>query len=444
MKPIWILLVGLWIAQGCTKVVNVAPLRTPDNGGDTTRDVRKMLDSVPQFSLFSYACSKTGVTSSMQPNVFYTLFVPTDSAMKAAGLTQSAIDQLPTDTLTKIVQYLITYGALSDTALNTAMVSVQQSSLLQTTLFSPQASGSPGYSTYRHSLYVKRYNGLLNINGWVVDGGQGVTRASNGYLYPINQVLLAPTLKLSDIVFKRPEFSFYAAAIETLDSIYRYTSYNGADQPNEDTVLFSNLVLEENSIYFSGGLAPYSRYPTVFAPTNTAFINAGFADAAAVKQWVLSGVGTDTIWYSPTYYETWNVPGQGQYKTPAGYYTCCAYYYPEADSVMKAHYLFPTTEVNGEPFATLLCYSDLTQCPSINSGVLNLSSLPPNYNGEASISQFNLQYHAAAGGVLNIQWNAAGTNNVAVPLDENQQTQQHTFWTMNGVIYATDQLFYQH
>src|SRR6202012_5509893 len=136
----WVLgtVLGLWMAQSCTKVVNVAPLRVPDNSGDTTHDVRKMLDSVPQFSIFAYACSKAGITSGLQPNAFYTLFVPTDSAMQAAGLSRSGIDQLSADSLAKIIRYHITYGSLADTVLNNALVSVQQFCLLETTLFSPQ------------------------------------------------------------------------------------------------------------------------------------------------------------------------------------------------------------------------------------------------------------------------------------------------------------------
>lgn len=432
---------GLWIAQGCTKVVSVAPLRVPDNIGDTTRDVRKMLDSVPQFSLFAYACSKAGITAGMQPGALFTLFVPTDSAMQAAGLNRGGIDQLSPDSLAKIVRYHITYGVLSDTALNGALVSVQQNCLLTASLFSPQGSFAPGYSTYRYSLYAKAYKGLLSLNGWVVNAGEASVPASNGYLYAIHRVLIPPTLKLSDIVFTRPEFSYYATAIETLDSIYRSASYNGTDQPFEDTVLFSQVTVEESSIYPGYGNTPISRYPTVFAPTNTAFVNAGLADQAAVKRWILTGVRVDTIWYDPYNYQLNYIPGQGFHLENGN--LAYGYNFAATDSIIKSHYLLPTTELNGQAFASVLCYNDLTECPAINSGVLNQSSVNPNFNSIKSLAPFALKYHADANGVLSIQWNPAGTKNAVVPLDESQAVQRRSFWTMNGVVYATDQLFYQ-
>ena len=428
---------GLWI-QSCTRVVNVVPLRVPDNSGDTTHDVRKVLDSVPQFSLFAYACSKAGVTSGLQPNAFYTLFVPSDSAMQAAGLTQSGIDQLSVDSLTKIVQYHITYGALADTVLNNALVSVQQNCLLQTTLLSPRGSSTPGYYTYRHSLYVKIYNGQLNVNGWVVDAGETAIPASNGYLYAIDQVLIPPVMKISDIIFTQPEFTCYATAINTIDSIYK-SIY--ADRDIEDTILFSFLNNEEGVIANGAGFPPLARYPTVFAPTNTAFANAGLANEAAVKQWILSTVRVDTIWFDPSDYVLSPVPGQGYYYVNGQ--LNYGFNFVTIDSIMKAHFLLPTTEVGGEAFAAMLCYNDLTECTSINSGILNQSGLYENGITQISPVPYSLKYHADGNGVLNIQWNAAGTKNAVVPLDKNQGVQQRSFWTMNGVIYATDQLFYQ-
>ena len=433
----WVLatVLGLWMAQSCTKVVNVAPLRVPDNSGDTTRNVRKILDSVPQFSLFAYACNKAGITSGLQSNAFYTLFVPTDSAMQAAGLTQSGIDGLSPDSLAKIVQYHITYGALADTVLNNALVSVQQFCLLETTLFSPAGSRYPGYHTYQHSLYVKTYNGVLNVNGWVVNAGGAAIPASNGYLYTMNQVLTPPTTRVSDIVFNRPEFSCYATAIKTIDSIYN--SIYVQSTAIEDTILFAVVNTQEGVDYPDLVYQPSASYPTVFAPTNTAFANAGLANEAAVEQWILSTVRIDTIAYYPQYdyYETNTIPGSS-YSGGFNFVTI--------DSIMKSHFLLPPTISGSQTFTGMLCYNDLTMCPSINFGALNKSGLLPNpYTGTSSFPPFSPKYHADGNGVLNIQWNAAGKNNAVVSLDKNQGVQQRSFWTMNGVVYATDQLFYQ-
>ncbi|MBN9384145.1 MAG: fasciclin domain-containing protein [Chitinophagaceae bacterium] len=433
-----LLLAALWlfIVGGCTKVVSVSPLRTPDNSGDTTHDVRKMLDSIPQFSLFALACHRASIQDKIKPATFFTLFVPTDSAMKAAGLTQDGINSIPVDSLIKILLYHFTYGVLSDTTLGNALVSVQQNCVLETSLFNPPGAVTPGYSTYRHSLYVKNYKGRLCINGWAVNNGEAAIKASNGCLYPIHQVLIPPTEKISDVVFGRPEFSYYAAAIMVLDSVYRGLTFNNSDQIYEDTMLFSQLRYEETDIY-PPTYPPNPMYPTVFAPTNTAFTRAGFPDIDSIKRWVLSKVRVDTIRYSPTYYQLSPVPGNGYHYVNGSWQY--GFNYATIDSVMKTHYLLTSTQQNGQAFSAVVCYNDLVGNSSFNSGVLNRSSLN---GGGATIAPYNLKYHTGDDGVLNIQWNAAGTDNAVIPLDKDQTERQRSFWTMNGVVYASDQLFY--
>jgi uncharacterized surface protein with fasciclin (FAS1) repeats len=436
----WMLLaaLGLLIMEGCTKVVSVTPLRTPDNSGDTTRDVRKMLDSVPQFSLFAQACKRAGINDKIKPAAFFTMFVPTDSAMKAAGLTQESIAGITVDSLTKILLYHITYGSISAEALDNALLSIQQNCLLESGFFSPQGTAAPGYATYRHSLYVKNYKGQLNINGWAVNGGEAPIQASNGYLYSIHEVLLPPAEKIADVVYRRPEFTYYAAALRTIDSVYRGLSYNGANQIYEDTVLFSQLRFEEAALYPVNGSPTIPMYATVFAPTNTAFTRAGFPDIDSVKRWVISRVRIDTIWFDPTYYDFSPVPGNGYHYTPEGYLQY-GFNYQTIDSVMKMQYMLTTTQLNGQALAAVLCYNDFVGTPALNSGMLNRSGLN---GGGQGITPYSLQYKVNADGVLSIQWNPAGTNNATIPLDKNQMERQRNFWTLNGVVYASDQLFY--
>ena len=73
----------LLVLSACTKIAPVSSVAPPHTAYDTTRDVRRMLDSVPGFSLFALAVRTAGVDTLLSPGGFYTLFVPTDSAMKA-------------------------------------------------------------------------------------------------------------------------------------------------------------------------------------------------------------------------------------------------------------------------------------------------------------------------------------------------------------------------
>jgi uncharacterized surface protein with fasciclin (FAS1) repeats len=362
------------------------------------------------------------------------------------------------DSLRNLLEYHITNGAVSDTTLINAIVSIQQNCLLETTFFGPQGTTNQGYATYRHSLFVKYYGGLLNINGWAVNAGERPVKAANGYLYAVHQVLQPPAQLLSDIVFSRPELSYYAAAINIMDSVYRNLNpYNPVDNAYEDTILFSQLKFETIA---SGANASTTRIPpssraTVFAPTNTAFINAGIPDIPALRSLILSEIRVDTLKYNYGYLLNY-IPGSGNILLPNGGVESGAMdYFPIDSSTFKMHYLFNTnlsltpTASSGAgtsdlSFTNLLCYSDLTGCPSINNGILNVSVLNVNnsYNATGPITPYTLQFYAGAGGQLIIQWNAAGINNAVIPQDKNQQERNRNFWTMNGVIYESDRLFY--
>ena len=104
----WTALLLFLAIAGCTKVAPLHSLVTPDNTPDTTRDVRKTLDSVPGFHLFALACNRASITNGLDPAGFYTLFIPTDSAMTAAGFTADVISNMPVDSLASLVKYHIT------------------------------------------------------------------------------------------------------------------------------------------------------------------------------------------------------------------------------------------------------------------------------------------------------------------------------------------------
>lgn len=392
----------------CTKVAPVAPLSPPHTGYDTTQDVRQVLDSVPGFSLFALAVKTAHVDTLLAPGNFYTLFVPTDSAMKAVGLNAQSIPMVPADSLSKWVQYHIAFGNVSGEVLTDAPVSVQLYSIRQDAF----PSGFT-YNIYQYSLFAKVNNqGILYINGQPEGVGETPTRASNGYLYPIDRVLNAPGQRVFDVIRTRPELSLYYFSLTLLDSMFNATYYGF--QPFPDSTLFSQVGYVTYIPGSAGSVLPV--LPTVFAPTNQAFAAAGFSTEDDLRQYVYN---------TQPYQITILIPGEGYQPVVTDF---------PLDSVLKSHYLYNASQ---NSFANLLCYNDLVDYPGINNNVLNVCNPYGNF-AVAQLVPVPLQFSASASGVLNIRFNPT-VPEVQIPYDSTR-----SFMTLNGLIYESNQLFYPH
>jgi uncharacterized surface protein with fasciclin (FAS1) repeats len=438
----WIAII-ISVMSGCTKVAPIYALQKPDVSPDTANDIRVALNSIPNCTLFTQAFKRAGMPDQVDPGTFYTIFAPSDSAMKVAGLTADVINTLPLDSLQKIVKYHITYGAVSDTALENAVVCTRQSCLLDSNFFNINT----GYRRYIHSLYVKIYGGKLSINGWFVNNGGVPVKSSNGYIYTINIVLLPPSQLLWNIIKGRPELSYYFAAINIMDSIYYAKGFSSSVLMGFDSAVFNQVKFDGITGSWDGmNASPTNVIPTVFAPTNTAFINAGLPDINSVRNLIIGSMVTNVSLNFPEYpWATYSIPGT-TYVLSGGSLNSTACYFP-LDSIFKMHCLFNADPAGGygttgTAYGNLISYTDLTGCPNINNGVFNKSVLNSDNGYSATcITPYTLQF-SSSGGLVNIQWNSAGSNNAVIYSDANQLSGNRNFWALNGVIYESDQLFY--
>jgi uncharacterized surface protein with fasciclin (FAS1) repeats len=182
------------------------------------------------FDLLAYAILRSGLANELDnPRQAFTLFAPTDDAFTAAGLgTTQAIDGVPVATLRAVLQYhglgaRVLAGQVPTTTTEITMLSGQKA-------------------------YVVRKPVGVFINGTKVIAAD--IKAQNGVIHAVNRVLFPPAGNIVEVAIADPNFSYLVAA-----------------------VVRANLA---GALSGSGPL-------TVFAPTNQAFINAGFPTIEAIN-----------------------------------------------------------------------------------------------------------------------------------------------------------------
>jgi uncharacterized surface protein with fasciclin (FAS1) repeats len=387
-----LLLTGvLGMLAGCKRTLD-API--PAASGivwDSSGSIRtKLASPACSCSLFNQALIKAGMDS---PFLYYTVMVPSDSAMMAAGLTPAVINSLSPDSLQKIVGYHLVLGLYGDSSvLDNDTLTALLPSLRRDPSSVPEGAGQAGFAPvyYQQNLYIWN-RGALYINGIASGAGKPV-KASNGWIYPVNRVLFAPSRSVWDLLQSRPELSLYVAAIRLTDSINTYNYVYGQVY---DSALFSN-------VYVHG--VPNYPYPvltnvTVLAPTNDAFAQAGFHTVDDLRSLALR-----------------SLPGGGGFDG--------------LDSVLKEHYLF-------ESVSPPLFYQDFLYSPVINNGIYNTNNWYMSlYQSNPSAPPVYPQFSGSNGNV-SVQWNP-----LAAPALLSAGTTP--LMATNGVIYEIGQLFYPH
>ncbi|MGZ3924455.1 MAG: fasciclin domain-containing protein [Flavisolibacter sp.] len=182
------------------------------------------------FHLLSFAIAKAGLTNELNnPRLAYTLFAPTDEAFAAMGLgTREAIDGVPGEQLKAILLYHV---------LGSKVVAAQvPTTYTELTMLDNKKA------------YIIRKSGGVFINGSAVVAAD--IEAKSGVIHAIDHVLLPPQGNIVEVAAANPNFSYLVAAVQRAG-------------------LVSALA----------GPGPL----TVFAPTNQAFIDAGFPTIASIQ-----------------------------------------------------------------------------------------------------------------------------------------------------------------
>lgn len=188
----------------------------------------------PSFSTLESVLIKANLTSTLNGNGSFTVFAPDNESFEASGVTASVLQSLSVDK----VKDILLYHTLSS-RVNSASIETGVNMQVKT------ASGKDVFVT-------KNSNGVF-VNGWKVK--QADVMANNGIVHTIERVLMPPAGNLVEVAQGNSDLTYLVAAV---------------------------LRASEGSTNVAQALSGVGPL-TVFAPTNAAFIEAGFPTIASIN-----------------------------------------------------------------------------------------------------------------------------------------------------------------
>jgi uncharacterized surface protein with fasciclin (FAS1) repeats len=387
--------IKLWLV-GCIAISLSACLKETDAPATPAisipfegTDLAGTLAKESSLQLFNRAFKRLSLESQVTNNTGYTIFAPTDSAMKAAGLDEAGIDQMNIDQLRNRITYQIAIGALDDRALSLPVTATYLNTLRTALKVSPDGSALIETAP----LYVKEDDHFY-FNGTAVTKRASVIKATNGYIYPVTAFAAEiPAATMLDAIQNDPDCSLYYQSMQLIDSI-------------------------NNSNYFSTELALLGRttkagmYPAVLVPTNKAFEEAGFHNIDELRDFALSAyIGFDEIDFFSIHYSP-------------------------LDSMLRRHIIYNdrlSVSYYYTKASVRIFYNDLLN-PDLNNDKLNTYIYGTGTVIDGTINYGVPLIFSAVNGVAQVK-QATTTQSYPVSHDP-------SYVTSNGTIYKMDHLLY--
>lgn len=205
-----------------------------DNETPAAKTVTEVVVDNPSFSILEAAVVRANLGGALSTTQNITVFAPDNDAFAASGITEATVNSLPVETLTAVLQYHVL-----ETRVPAASV--------------PAGPNAEVNTLSDETLFATRNNAGVFINGTQVKSAD--VEASNGIIHVVSRVLMPPMGNIVEMAAANPDMTYLVAAVTRADA--SGTSVSGA-------------------LSAAGPL-------TVFAPTNQAFIDAGFATVGDIQ-----------------------------------------------------------------------------------------------------------------------------------------------------------------
>ncbi|WP_160717260.1 fasciclin domain-containing protein [Chitinophaga solisilvae] len=237
------------------------------NGPDKT--VEQLLEK-SSHTLFYTAWKRSGISEALKRKGInaVTVLAPADKALQAGGWTMDRINKATVADLDSLVRYYTSSGRIEQTSLALRPGNYA----LKTLLLSASIPNFDESNPYQYYMYAGRHNDSLYVNGKGVNKWGLAMEATNGTIYPIEQLIPKPETDMLTWLQADGRFTFYLEAMRISDSLYTDASW--WDQQRQNLPLLSAMPMTGGSF-------------TVFAPTNNAFIKSGFTSVEDIRQYAM-------------------------------------------------------------------------------------------------------------------------------------------------------------
>lgn len=233
---VYLTTIAATLTTGCSKDKD-------NNEGNSSKTISENVAADGDLNLLEAAIVKAGISTTLAANGNLTLFAPDDAAFKLIDLNGDGIADM--DTEAKI-------NALDGT--NTALLKTfLEYHILTTRVLAADVAAGPNAEVTTKGgkvAFTTRNNSGVYINGVKVKRAD--VNASNGVIHVIERVLNPPLATVAETIAVNPNFTYLIAA---------------SQKAGLDVIVALN------------GPGPL----TAFAPTNQAFINAGYPTIASVQ-----------------------------------------------------------------------------------------------------------------------------------------------------------------
>ncbi|WP_293953713.1 MULTISPECIES: fasciclin domain-containing protein [unclassified Sphingobacterium] len=216
-------------------MITVSCSKDDDKQMETTGTISAMVSMNKDYSILASAVTKAGLGETLSSTGPFTVFAPNNAAFESSGMTSADISSMSAESLKSVLLY------------HTLSAKVVASSV-------PAGPNAEVKTANGSNVYVTKNSKGVFVNGWAVTSPDMM--ATNGVIHGISHVLMPATKNIVALATANSDLSFLVAAVL---------------RASQGTTNVAQLL---------SGSGPY----TVFAPTNQAFINAGFTTIASINQ----------------------------------------------------------------------------------------------------------------------------------------------------------------
>jgi uncharacterized surface protein with fasciclin (FAS1) repeats len=303
---------SLFLLAACTKsefLPDPEGIQIPFQS-EATKTVEELLAESPA-KLYYSAWQRSNIKNILQgkgPKLVYTVFAPNDAAMQAAGLTASAITQMPLPELDSLMMFYTTIGPVTQSELkqrndNFVVKTLLQQPDLYLPYYENTGTGLNQYDLYYYRNYVGIRGESLLING-KNSGKLNYFPAINGGVYILEKTVEKPSKTILEALTDDGRFTIFLESQRLADEYYIEAMINDMEplfgyrpSPAEVLPYISSRKLYQvgwgiNAPPYDGYVGPNITISTLFAPTDEAFHKAGFQTLADVMKFNERSAGT--------------------------------------------------------------------------------------------------------------------------------------------------------